>query len=585
MDNIEEETKKVKMKDTWREFKRTWPYARKYKRYMFLYGFILLIFMFINLATPFLTAKLVLNITNELLIKVLLVAGVILVLELSRNVFNYIGSVVYNRFYFFLLSDIQTSVIDETLKLEIEEIDSNTSGLFIDRLTKDVGELSEIVQRAMRFLGSIFTDVGVIVAIFVISKPLFLYCIISLFIVFWVERIRIQKWFKRMKEYRKMSEKNSGLISELVRGIRDIKVLNSTKDFMDKVMGKIRETNNDWMNINISQEKYTVASGSLKDLSNFFFIVFAIILIKTNHLTTDNLVVVYVYQSRMFNLLGSVTGFNEMLKRFTLASSRVFEIIDGKFKKEKFGKRHLNHIEGNFEFKNVYFSYDKKIPILKNLSFKIKANETVAFVGKSGGGKSTIFSLIDKMYDIDKGEILIDNINIDELDKDSIRNNISIITQSPYIFNFTIKENLKISKSNATDEEIIEACKVAQLHDFIMSLPKGYDTLVGEGGLTLSGGQRQRLAIARALLKQTEIILFDEATSALDNETQKGIQKAINNMKGTYTILIIAHRLSTVVDSDRLIVINDGKVDSEGSHEELLKSSKVYKELYENELE
>ena len=585
MDNIEEETKKVKMKDTWREFKRTWPYARKYKRYMFLYGFILLIFMFINLATPFLTAKLVLNITNGLLIKVLLVAGVILVLELSRNVFNYIGSVVYNRFYFFLLSDIQTSVIDETLKLEIEEIDSNTSGLFIDRLTKDVGELSEIVQRAMRFLGSIFTDVGVIVAIFVISKPLFLYCIVSLFIVFWVERIRIQKWFKRMKEYRKMSEKNSGLISELVRGIRDIKVLNSTKDFMDKVMGKIRETNNDWMNINISQEKYTVASGSLKDLSNFFFIVFSIYLIKTNHLTTENLVVVYVYQTRMFNLLGSVTGFNEMLKRFTLASSRVFEIINGKFKKEKFGKRHLNHIEGNFEFKNVYFSYDKNIPILKNLSFKIKANETVAFVGKSGGGKSTIFSLIDKMYDIDKGEILIDNINIDELDKDSIRNNISIITQSPYIFNFTIKENLKISKNNATDEEIIEACKVAQLHDFIMSLPKGYDTLVGEGGLTLSGGQRQRLAIARALLKQTEIILFDEATSALDNETQKGIQKAINNMKGTYTILIIAHRLSTVVDADRLIVINDGKVDSEGSHEELLKSSKVYKELYENELE
>ena len=287
----------------------------------------------------------------------------------------------------------------------------------------------------------------------------------------------------------------------------------------------------------------------------------------------------------MFNLLGSVTGFNEMLKKFTLASSRVFEIINGKFKKEKFGKRHLNHIEGNFEFKNVYFSYDKNIPILKNLSFKIKANETVAFVGKSGGGKSTIFSLIDKMYDIDKGEILIDNINIDELDKDSIRNNISIITQSPYIFNFTIKENLKISKNNATDEEIIEACKVAQLHDFIMSLPKGYDTLVGEGGLTLSGGQRQRLAIARALLKQTEIILFDEATSALDNETQKGIQKAINNMKGTYTILIIAHRLSTVVDADRLIVINDGKVDSEGSHEELLKSSKVYKELYENELE
>ena len=160
----------------------------------------------------------------------------------------------------------------------------------------------------------------------------------------------------------------------------------------------------------------------------------------------------------------------------------------------------------------------------------------------------------------------------------------SIITQNPYIFNFSIKENLKLVKENMTDEEMIDVCKTACLHDFIMTLPDGYDTLVGEGGLTLSGGQRQRLAIARALLKKTEIILFDEATSALDNETQNEIQKAINNMKGEYTILIIAHRLSTVIDSDRIIMIEDGKVIDEGTHEKLLKSNEAYQKLYKKEL-
>ena len=512
-------------------------------------------------------------------------AGVILGLELLRNVFDFLASIIYNKFYFVLLNEIQGDLASETLKLDIREIDKHSSGVFIDRLTKDAAELSEIFQMIMWYLSRIFTNLGVLGAIFIVSKIMFVYCVFVLFVIYWVEKVRIKAWFERMSENRKLREENSGLVSELVRGIRDIKVLNSASDFLSKMMDKIKKANQHQVNLITSQRKYSLFSGSLKDISDFMFIVLGIILIKTNYLTIDNMVVIYMYQSRIFDLLTNITAFNEETKKFTLSSKRVFEIIDGKFKKEKFGKRHLNHVEGNFEFKNVTFGYERNRPILKNLSFKVNANETVAFVGKSGGGKTTIFSLIDKLYAVKDGEITIDGVNINDLDKDSIRDNISIITQSPYIFNFTIKENLKITKQDATDEEIIEACKVAQLHDYIMSLPKKYDTLIGEGGLTLSGGQRQRLAIARALLKQTEIILFDEATSALDNETQKSIQTAINNMKGTYTILMIAHRLSTVVDADRLILINDGHVEAEGTHEQLLKKSKTYRELYENELE
>jgi ABC-type multidrug transport system fused ATPase/permease subunit len=188
------------------------------------------------------------------------------------------------------------------------------------------------------------------------------------------------------------------------------------------------------------------------------------------------------------------------------------------------------------------------------------------------------------MYDIQDGKITIDGVNIQELDKESIRGNITIIHQSPYIFNMSIRDNLRLVKEDLTEEEMIEACKLACLDEFINVLPDKYDTMIGEGGLTLSGGQRQRLAIARALVQKTEIILFDEATSALDNETQSKIQQAIQNLQKDYTILIVAHRLSTVVNSDRILFLNEGKIEAEGTHQELLKICPAYKQLYEAEM-
>ena len=237
-----------------------------------------------------------------------------------------------------------------------------------------------------------------------------------------------------------------------------------------------------------------------------------------------------------------------------------------------------------FEFKNVKFGYNEDNVILNDVSFKVKSRETVGFVGKSGAGKSTIFSLLCKMYDVDSGSITIDGVNINKLDKSSIRDNITIINQNPYIFNLSIRDNLKLVKENLTDDEMFEACKLACLDEYINSLPDGYDTIIGEGGVNLSGGQRQRLAIARALVQKTEIILFDEATSALDNETQEEIQDAIKNLKNDYTILIIAHRLSTIINCDRIVVLNDGIIEDSGTHYELLERCSEYKKLYEKEI-
>ena len=294
--------------------------------------------------------------------------------------------------------------------------------------------------------------------------------------------------------------------------------------------------------------------------------------------------VVYNYANSLGSSTNTLDQIFELIRDFNLSSERIKEIMDdNKFKKEKFGTKHLKKVKGNFEFENVSFGYNDKL-ILKDLSFKIKENETVAFVGKSGAGKTTIFNLLCKMYDINEGTITIDGININDLDKDSIRGNITIISQNPYIFNMSIKDNLRLVKKDLTDKEMIKACEIACLDEFINELPDKYETIIGEGGVNLSGGQKQRLAIARALVQKTEIILFDEATSALDNITQEKITNALNNMKNEYTILIIAHRLSTIQNADRILYIEDGKIQKEGTHKYLLKNCKEYKELYETEI-
>ena len=217
----------------------------------------------------------------------------------------------------------------------------------------------------------------------------------------------------------------------------------------------------------------------------------------------------------------------------------------------------------------------------KNL--EIKANKKIAIVGKSGGGKTTLFNLLLRLFDPVQGDIFIDNINIKDLDEESLRKHISIIRQDPFLFNKTILENFKIVNPDITLEEVREYCKKAYIDDYIMSLEKGYDTLIGEGGVNLSGGQKQRLAIARTLMKNSKIILFDEATSALDNESQEYIKNTINELSKTHTIIIIAHRLSTIKDADKIYLISDGQVVASGSHKYLIKNNKQYKQLYNPE--
>lgn len=573
------------MKEFFEYLKFAWKYAKGEKKRIVAYVIFNIISILISVFVPIVSAKIIVSLTEGAFKQVLLMSLVILVVELSRSTSNYFLRLFSQIIYRETFTKIQSDLGKEMLKLETKTIDENSSGIFIQRLTNDTSKIADIFNALNMYLGNIITDIGIFAAVFIINKIAFLYLIVMVVIIYFVEKRRVKIFNEKDKSFRKKNEYVSGFVGELVRGIRDIKMLNAEKSFMKELNAKVIDLNQERYAMSKTDRNYGYIRNTLIDFFDTGMIFLLVGLIVKTNLSIASAIVIHNYTNRVTSIVNYVSILMEKIKDFNLSSSRIFSIIKSpEFPKEKFGKKHLEKVKGNFEFNNVHFSYKEGKDVLSNLTFKVNEKETVAFVGKSGTGKSTIFNLLCKMYDISDGEIKIDGQNIQELDKESIRGNITIISQSPYIFNMTIRDNLRLVKEDLTEEEMIEACQLACLDEFINVLPDKYDTMVGEGGLTLSGGQRQRLAIARALVQKTEIILFDEATSALDNETQSKIQQAIQNLQKDYTILIVAHRLSTVVNSDRILFLNNGRIEAEGTHQELLKICPEYKHLYEAEI-
>ena len=586
-ENFKENRKLTKKdyKKIFENIKKSYKFVKSNKKSLIICIIVSILTIPVSVLTPILSAQILLALNGSLYEDLLRIAAFIFIVYSIQHLLWFMSRIVYKKYIVNVVYGIQKELMKETFKLSSECFDEHGTGIFIDRLRQDTNVIANIFDDLANILIQIFSNLGIFIVIFTISKIMFLYFLLCGINEFIVSKKRMKIYYERFGEIRDLEEKNTGLVAELIRGVRDVKVLNSTDVFMKKFDKRVSEVNDKNIKLTIKNNKFYLFSDEINEVLDYLFYFIGVMLTNFNLLTASNFVVLYMYRSKARYLFTYIVSMMESIKTFNFSANRVYEIIDGeKFSKEKFGNIKLNHINGDFEFKNVSFAYKKEKEILHNISFKVKANTTVAFVGKSGSGKSTIFSLLNKLYNVDDGKIFIDGYDINTLTKDSIRNNMSIITQNPYIFNLSIRDNLLLVKEKVTEKEMIKACKTACLHDFIMSLPNGYDTIVGEGGITLSGGERQRLAIARALIKKTEIILFDEATSALDNETQEKIQKAIHNLKGKYTILIIAHRLSTIVNSDKIIMIDKGKIVGEGTHKYLMEKSLKYQKLYQADL-
>ena len=480
---------------------------------------------------------------------------------------------------------MQIELVRETLKITQKDLNNNSSGVFIERINSDTDNLTDIFTSLIDYISCIIGNLGVLITVFFINWVLGLIYTILMVIVFLYNKYASGINYKNRKEWRKSRERTGGFISEIVRGSKDVKILDAEESFLAKANDYMAETNKVSYKYQRQRAILRAFGSSIKDTGELVLNAFIFMFLSLGSLSVESAIIIYNYNDRILWTADWIEQIFEIVKQFNLAANRIFGILEEEeFVKEHFGTKKLKKFEGNIEFKDVSFAYEENMPVLKNMNFKINANETIGFVGPSGSGKTTIFNLISAIERVNKGTITFDGVDINTLDKSSIRGNLSVISQNAYIFNMSILDNLKVIKKNATLKEIKEVCHLACLDDFIESLPNKYDTIVGEGGVTLSGGQKQRLAIARALLLKTEILLFDEATSALDNETQTKIQQAISNLKGEYTILIIAHRLSTIIDADKIFVINDGAVEATGCHKTLLKTSKTYQKLYEKEI-
>lgn len=546
--------------------------------------FLTIIYCLISIVNPIINANLLTSLTDFNVDKSIKFALFMIGISLVKVLTSYLTNIVYiKNIKQKLILGIRKDMIKNVFNMETVNFEEHSSGEFTNRITNDPEQASTILSVVQFSFFNLITDIFILIYVIYINYILGIIYVISFFVIYIYEKNTLNKVKKLSEQNKKISDKNAGLLNEVIRGIRDIKTLNITRKTHNMVIKGLDEATR------VEGEKSIKSSTSydvvqfMQSVTVLIIILIGIFLVDKQMLSVTNLIIIYMYRTNVYDLSLCYRSIKEYLNEYSIACKRIFEFMDNnKYTKETFGNKELTNASGKIELKNLSFAYDKK-KVLKDIDLVINPNDTIGIVGESGSGKTTLLNLLSKSYNIGKNKILIDGIDINDLTKDSIRNNIAVISQNPYIFNLTIKENLELISDDITKEDIVNACKVAQIHDYIMTLPDKYDTLLGEGGTNLSGGQKQRLAIARALLKKSKIILFDEATSALDNVTQNELQKSINNISDDYTIIIVAHRLSTIKDCNKIYVMEKGEIVGAGTHKELLKNNKQYKKLYNEE--
>lgn len=534
----------------------------------------------INIFSPIINAKLLTSLTNFNLNEAYKYTFIFFAISILSVLINKLAIKLLGKIHEKLLYDIRYDIIQRLFKLKMKNFDEIPSGKFQERIKNDPEGIFSVFSVVQYNIFNIITEVFMLAYVMYLNIIIGLIYILGIIIIYFYEKYAYEKFEKLEEESKIQREKSGTILNEILRGIRDIKLLGITNKVNKMTSETLDKQSKLDTKISISRMNIYNTTEIVKDILIFIIIFLGIFLININKLTLTTFLIIFMYRNDIFSLVFSYTSLKEYLVKYKVAKNRIMELFDNKkFPIETYGNESIDNIKGEIEFKNVSFAYNKK-EIIHNVSFKVNPLEDVALVGKSGSGKSTLFNLLTKSYDNYEGIITIDGVDIKKLNQKTLIDSISIISQNPYIFNLSIKDNLKLIDKNITDDDIINACKTARIHDFIETLPDKYNTLLGEGGVNLSGGQKQRLAIARALLKQSKILLFDEATSSLDNITQDEIQTAIKSISKNFTIITIAHRLSTIINSNKIYLLGEGNIIACGTHKELLKSNTYYKELY-----
>lgn len=478
-------------------------------------------------------------------------------------------------------AQMRSDMFNHLEKLPYSFFDNHETGKIMSRMTNDLMDISELAHHGPEnLLISSISIIASFVYLCTINWWLTLIvfaCVPFLILITMLLRKKMRSAFMRSRQ--SIGEINAALESSIT-GIRVTKAFNNS----EIESGKFEEGNKKFVHARTDAYK---AMGQFHSGTSFINDIFnVVVLIAGGFFLSKGFIQVGDYTAFTISVglfIGPVMtliGFMEQYQNGVTGFQRFLEIMDAEPEKDDPDAEEMKVAEGHIEFKNVNYSYNEGEEVLKNVSLDIKKGEKFALVGPSGGGKTTICHLIPHFYDVKDGQILIDGKDINKITRSSLRANIGIVQQDVYLFNASIRDNILYGRPDATEEEVIEAAKRANIHNYVMSMPEGYDTVIGERGVKLSGGQKQRLSIARVFLKDPAILILDEATSALDNTTEILIQNSLDELCKGRTTIVVAHRLSTVKNADEIAVVSDGKIIEQGSHDSLIAMNGVYANLY-----
>ncbi|MBN8236085.1 ABC transporter ATP-binding protein [Halobacillus kuroshimensis] len=513
-----------------------------------------------------------------------LMGGALFVFLVLRPPVEYIRQYLAQWIGSHILYDIREKLFDHIQRLSLRFYSRTKTGEIISRVIHDVEQTKTFVITGLMNIWLDMITIVVAVIIMLTMDPWLTLVAIALFPFY---GFAVKYFYARLRQLtRDRSQALAEVQGHLHERVQGVPVTRSfaledheqaqfgtkNKNFLDKAI-----THTNW-----NAYTYTV-TNTITDLAPLLVITFAGYQVITGSLTVGTMVAFIGYMDRVYNPLRRLVNSATVLTQSIASMDRVFEFVDEEYDivDEPEAKK-LEHVEGDVRLEGVSFRYDEEDPlVLKDIDLHIQKGETIAFVGMSGGGKSTLISLIPRFYDVTAGKILLDGTDIREVQARSLRDKIGMVLQDNILFSESIAMNIRMGNPDATDEEMIKAAKAANAHDFIMDLPNGYDTLVGERGVKLSGGQKQRVAIARVFLKNPPLLVLDEATSALDLESEHLIQGALERLASSRTTFIVAHRLSTITHADRIVLIENGEIVEVGPHHELMRKKGHYYDLYQ----
>ena len=607
--------KKIKKEQTkMKKYKEKKPnigiYLAKIKWPIFWYIFLLLLGAVCDVFFAVIIAKVVGFVEAREFTKAFIALWIVVGIQVFQRICWFFVNWIYYKYSNRVMADLNLDLAKQAFKLNSKTYNDHDTGTFVQRIVEDPARIVDALSNVVDTIINITTAFVIVIYIATLNLWVSLILLAIVLVGFVLEYIRVKIRRKNRSEVRKKNDMVNSLTTEIVRSEKDIKSLGLEGKLTDVSRERYVSYREARYKMDMTDMKLWTSRNWLIGIGSLLVLIFAVHMMDVNValLSVETFIIIYSNRGYLWNL---VTGIGTLANSFIdikVSHGRMFSLFDEyEFITEHFGTETIQNPVGKIEFKNVSYTfneYEWKEPerraalslrprayrrtrvlvsqnqIFKDLSFEIQPNTTVAFVGKSGSGKSTILNLMSKMYEADAGQVLIDGVDIKNLNKETLRSTISLVNQFPYIFDMTIKENLLLAKASATDEELWDAIRKASLEEFVLTLPKKLDTRVGESGIKLSGGQKQRLAIARALLRNSTIIIFDESTSSLDNFAQEEVKKSIDGLKGKSTIVIVAHRLSTIKNVDHIFFLENGEIVDEGTFEELFERNHDFKSMF-----